>query len=159
MTADTSKITVVCPTCDNKMEIPGEKKNTRLECPKCGSAFMAYEAETCGKCGAVRHPNHPCRNCMTKGDREAAAGAIVKKWSDLWSESSRNEEVARKQEEAEARKARELFDRLPEDLRAVLEFEAKQNARRCEEMAERIEELEARLSDLEAEIEELKDGE
>jgi|GEM_PF-6376401 len=39
MAADTSKITVVCPTCDNKMEIPGEKKNTRLECPKCGIAI------------------------------------------------------------------------------------------------------------------------
>ena len=152
-------IEVVCPMCDNNMEIPGEQKNKRIKCSKCGSDFMAYEAEKCGKCGAFRHPNHPCRNCMTKGDREAATGALVNKWSDLWAESSRNDELARKQEEAEARKARELFDRLPEELRAVLEFEAQQNAQRCEEMAERIEELEERLSDLEAEIEELKDGE
>ena len=153
-------IEVVCPMCDNNMEIPGEQKNKRIECSKCGNGFVAYEAVRCEKCGKLRHPHHQCRNCMTKGDREAATGSsIVKKWSDLWAESSRNGELARKQEEAEALKARELFDRLTEDLRAVLEFEAKQNARRCEEMAERIEELEARLSDLEAEIEELKDGE
>jgi len=129
MAADTSKITVVCPTCGNKTEIPGEKKNTRIECPKCGSAFMAYEAVKCEKCGKFRHPRHQCRVCFPDSD------------------------LARQYRE---RQARELFGSLPEDIRAVLEFEAEMNARRTEEMTRRIDELENRISDLESEIEELK---
>ena len=152
MAANTSKITVVCPTCDNKMEIPGEKKNTRCECPKCGNAFMAYEAVKCDKCGTFRHPNHPCRNC---GEREKTASP----WSAVWAESKRNAELARQQSEQEEQKFRELFDRLPEDVRTVLEYEAKRNAQRFEEMSERIEELEDRIADLETEIEELQEKE
>ena len=132
MAADTSTITVVCPTCDNRMEIPGEKKNTRLECPKCGSAFTAYEAVKCDKCGTFRHPRHECWTCVPDNDS------------------------ARKYRETIVREA---LNRLPEDIRTVLEFEAKKNAQRFEEMSERIEELEDRISELEDAIEELKNKE
>ena len=160
MTADTSKIKVVCPTCYNNMEIPGEKKNTLIECPKCGNAFMAYEAMKCDKCGGFRHPNHKCRNCMTKFSWADDAGKKTSfSWSDLWSGSRQNDELARRQREQEEQKVRELFDKLPEDIRAALEFEAKKNAERFEEMSERIDELEDRLAALESELEELKEKE
>ncbi len=80
-------------------------------------------------------------------------------WSDLWSGSRQNDELARRQREQEEQKVRELFDKLPEDIRAALEFEAKKNAERFEEMSERIDELEDRLAALESELEELKEKE
>lgn len=155
MTADTSKITVVCPICNNKMEIPGEKKNTRLECPKCGKAFMAYEAVKCDKCGTFRHPNHECRNCMTDDERKKTSFS----WSDLWSVSPQSDELARKQREQEEQKVRELFDRLPEAIRTVLGFEAKKNAQLFEEMMQRLDDLEDRISDLESEMEAVEEKE
>lgn len=129
MAADVLKITVVCPTCDNKMEIPGEQRNTRIECSECGDSFMAYEAVKCRKCGTFCHPRHSCRVCFPDND------------------------LAQKYRE---RKARELFDKLPEEIRIVLESEAKKSAQRFEEMTQRIEELENRVFDLESEIEDLR---
>ena len=144
-------IKVVCPVCDNSMEIPGERKNSRIECSKCGNGFVAYEAVRCESCGKFRHPNHPCRNCGSSRYRKM--GDV------LWSQYCRAAELERKQREFEEQKVRELFDRLPEDIRTVLEFEAKKNAGQFEDMAQRIEELESRISELEDEIEELKDKE
>ncbi|MBQ7696347.1 MAG: hypothetical protein IJT50_14630 [Lentisphaeria bacterium] len=129
MAADTLKITVVCPTCDNNMELPGEKKNMRIECSKCGNAFMAYEAVPCESCGKLRHPRHQCRACVPDND------------------------MARKYRE---NVAREALNRLPEDVRTVLKFESGKNARLFEEMAQRIRELENQMSELEDEMEELK---
>jgi len=59
------KIIVVCPKCGREMEIPGERKNTRIECSSCGVFFMAYEAVKCENCGRFRHPNHPCK-CLSR---------------------------------------------------------------------------------------------
>ena len=108
----------------------------------------AYEAVKCDKCGTFRHPNHPCRNCGSSRYRKM--GDV------LWSQYCRAAELERKQREFEEQKVRELFDRLPEDIRTVLEFEAKKNAGQFEEMAQRIEELENRISELEDAMEELK---
>ena len=52
--------------------------------------------------------------------------------------------------------AGEALNRLPEDMRVVLKFEAEKNVRLFEEMAQRIEDLENRISELEDEMEELK---
>ena len=132
MAANTSKITVVCPTCDNKMEIPGEQKNKRIECSKCGNGFVAYEAVRCEKCGKLRHPRHECWTCVPDND------------------------LARKYRETVADEA---LNRLPEDMRTVLKFETEKNVRLFEEMAQRIEDLDNRISELEDEIEKLKNKE
>ena len=112
MAADTSKITVVCPTCDNRMELHGEKKNTRLECPKCGSAFMAYEAVKCEKCGSFRHPEHPCWQCCPDNEdarayRERRKREMLDRLPELW------DDMAERIEELEDRIA-ELESRLEE---------------------------------------------
>ena len=75
-------IEVVCPMCDNNMEIPGEQKNKRIECSKCGNGFVAYEAVRCKTCGKLRHPRHECWTCVPDNDfarkyRETVAGEAL----------------------------------------------------------------------------------
>ena len=122
-------IKAVCPMCNNNMEISGEQKNKRIGCPKCGNGFVAYEAVRCETCGKFRHPRHECWTCVPDND------------------------LARKYREAVAGEA---LNRLPEDMRTVLKFEAEKNVRLFEEMAQRIKNLENRISELEDDIEKLK---
>ena len=122
-------IKVVCPMCDNTMEVSGDQKNKRIECSKCGNGFVAYEAVRCETCGKLRHPRHECRTCVP------------------------DNEFARKYRETVAGEA---LNRLPEDMRIVLKFESEKYAEQFEEMAQRFEELENRISELEDALEELK---
>ena len=123
------EIKVVCPLCDNNMEISEERKNTHIDCPKCGNGFVAYEAVKCDSCGRLRHPRHPCRACEPES-------AMARKYRETL--------------------AREALKRLPEDLRTVLEFESRKNAELLEDMARRIADLESWISELEDKIGELE---
>ena len=51
----------------------------------------------------------------------------------------------------------EVFNRLPEDIKTVLEYETDKYEKLLTSMRDRIEELENTVSDLESEIENLKE--
>ena len=149
------KITVVCPKCGREMEIPGEQKNTRIECSACGVFFMAYEAVKCENCGRFRHPNHPCK-CLSS--RNGKAGAAPSSGRSRMKRSVISD-LAKKAEEEEAkeRAVEVAFRSLPENIQAVFEHEAAKYEKLLAEMTERIEALESAVTDLEAESEGLRE--
>ena len=220
------KIVVVCPKCNNNMEISIEQKNSRIECSACNDTFMAFEAVICNECGKFRHPNHRCKCCIPE-DASTIEYFEKQNWYNpfSWGKLTRKTDVVKSdiadcdeqnestnckkaavdnsahinsvfnplswgrntktevsdvsqnstwynpfswgmtpelKEKIENEKKREqeiaeVFNRLPEDIKTVLEYETDKYEKLLTSMRDRIEELENTVSDLESEIENLKE--
>ena len=151
------KIVVVCPKCNNNMEISIEQKNSRIECSACNDTFMAFEAVICNECGKFRHPNHRCKCCIPE-DASTIEYFEKQNWYNplSWGMTPELKEKIENEKKREQEIA-EVFNRLPEDIKTVLEYETDKYEKLLTSMRDRIEELENTVSDLESEIENLKE--